>query len=210
MLDEAGWTECTITCSNALDERLIDDLINQGACIDVFGVGERLITAKSEPVFGAVYKLAATQDENGTITPKIKISENTAKITNPHFKKVYRLFDNESGRAFADYICLNDETVTSGDELELFDPNATWKRLTVTDYTAVELQKQIFKNGELVYEKPAIGEIKKYCAEQLATMWDEVLRFDNPHNYYVDLSQKLWDIKDDLLRKGKPGAKVAK
>lgn len=200
MLDAAGWTECTITCSNALDEYLIEDLINQGAQIDIFGVGERLITARSEPVFGGVYKLAAVENEKGEITPKIKISENVAKITNPHFKKVYRLFDQDSGRAEADYICVHDETVDDSKPLEIFDPNATWKRKTVTNYTAKELLVPIFKNGELVYRQPTLSEIKSYCQQQVGTLWDEVKRFDNPHNYYVDLSQKLWDIKNELLR----------
>ena len=198
MLDDAGWTECTITCSNALDERLIDDLINQGACIDVFGVGERLITAKSEPVFGAVYKLAAVE-KNGELIPKIKISENVAKITNPHFKKVYRLYDRATGRAFADYVCLHDETLDETQPLELFDPDATWKRQTAVNFAARELLVPIFKNGELVYKVPTLDEVKDYCAQQLDTLWDEVKRFDNPHNYYVDLSRRLWDIKQDLL-----------
>ncbi len=199
MLDEAGWTECKITCSNALDEFLIEDLINQGAQIDVFGVGERLITARSEPVFGGVYKLAAVEDDSGRIIPKIKISENVAKITNPHFKKVYRLYSRDSGRAIADYICLHDETVDDSQPLEIFDPEATWKRQVVTDYEAKELLRPIFKNGELVYSCPGLEDIKSFCAEQVDTLWDEVKRFDNPHTYYVDLSQKLWDIKNSLL-----------
>ena len=204
MLDDAGWTECTITCSNALDERLIDDLINQGACIDVFGVGERLITAKSEPVFGAVYKLAAVEKDGG-IVPKIKISENVAKITNPHFKKVYRLYDKSTGRAFADYICLHDEQLDEGQPLELFDPEATWKRQTAENFIARELLVQIFKDGELVYKVPTLDEVKGYCAQQLDTLWDEVKRFDYPHSYYVDLSRRLWDIKQELLIKSAHG-----
>jgi len=200
MLDEAGWTECSITCSNALDERLITDLINQGAKIDCFGVGERLITARSESVFGGVYKLAAVEDAGGNIVPKIKISENTAKITNPGFKKVYRIF-GEEGKCFADYICLADETV-DGAPLELFDPEAVWKRQTVTEYRAAELLKPVFLGGRLVYERPALEEIKAYAAAQLDTLWDEVKRFDNPHNYYVDLSPKLWKLKNDLLMAG--------
>ena len=197
MLDEAGWTECSITCSNSLDERLIIDLIRQGAKIDCFGVGERLITARSESVFGGVYKLVAVEDGQGQIIPKIKISENTAKITNPGYKKVYRIFSPD-GKCFADYICLAHEQM-NGQPLELFDPEFTWKRQTVTDYTAVELQKPIFKNGELVYERPTLEEIKAYSAAQLDTLWDEVKRFDNPHNYYVDLSPELWKLKNDLL-----------
>lgn len=199
MLDDAGWTECQIVVSNSLDEHIIQDIIQQGACIDTFGVGERLITAKSEPVFGGVYKLTAVEDANGVITPKIKISENTAKITNPHFKKLYRFFGNDTGKAIADYICVYDETVDDSKDIVIFDPDATWKKKTVTDFTAKELQMPVFKNGKLVYNKPSLEEIKKYCAEQIDTLWDEVKRFDNPHNYYVDLSQKLWDIKYQLL-----------
>ena len=198
MLDAAGYTDCKIVASNSLDEHIIRDLINQGAKIDSFGVGERLITASSEPVFGGVYKLCATE-ENGVITPKIKISENVIKITNPHYKKIYRIFDNKTGKAEADLICLYDEKIDETKPLELFDPDFTWKRKTVTDFTAKELQVQIFKNGKCVYQKPEIGEIKAYCAEQLGTLWESVLRFENPHQYYVDLSQKLWDIKQKLL-----------
>ena len=200
MLDDAGWTECTITCSNSLDEFLIQDLLHQGANIDIFGVGERLITARSEPVFGGVYKLAAVEEPDGTITPKIKISENIAKITNPHFKKLYRFYGRDTGKAIADYLCLRDETVDDSKNIEIFDPEATWKRKEVYNYEAKELQVPIFIGGELVYTKPTLQEIRAYCDEQLDTLWDEVKRFDNPHNYYVDLSQKLWDIKDGLLR----------
>ncbi len=200
MLDDAGWTECSITVSNALDEYLISDLLSQDACIDCFGVGERLITAKSEPVFGGVYKLAAVENEDGSITPKIKISENVAKITNPHFKKVYRLFDNASGKAEADYLCVHDEAVDDSKPLTIFDPDATWKEKTLANFTAKELQVPIFKNGELVYEKPALDDIKAYCAQQIDLLWDEVKRFDNPHNYYVDLSDKLWNIRQELLK----------
>ena len=203
MLDDAGWTECQISASNSLDEHIIQDLLRQGACIDMFGVGERLITARSEPVFGGVYKLAAVEDEDGTIVPKIKISENVDKITNPHFKKTYRLYDKETGKAEADYIAVYDEVVDETKPLELFDPRATWKRKTLTNFTARPLQVPIFQNGELVYRRPALQEIQTYCAQQVDTLWDEVKRFDNPHNYYVDLSQKLWDIKQELLRKKK-------
>ena len=200
MLDDAGWQSCKISVSNSLDEYLIQDLINQGACIDMFGVGERLITAKSEPVFGGVYKLTAVEDEQGNIIPKIKISENVGKITNPHFKKLYRFFGNDTGKAIADYLCVHDEVVDDTKDLEIFDPSATWKRKTVYDFTAKELLVPIFKNGELVYDLPSLDEIQKYCAQQIDTLWDEVKRFDNPHAYYVDLSQKLWDIKYDLLK----------
>ena len=200
MLDEAGWESCKISCSNALDEYLIQDLLNQGAQIDLFGVGERLITARSEPVFGGVYKLAAVEDEAGNIIPKIKVSENIGKITNPHFKKVYRFYGNDTGKAIADYICLHDEVVDDSRDLEIFDPQATWKRKNIYNFTAKELLVPIFKNGELVYNMPSLPEIQKYCAEQVDTLWDEVQRFDNPHTYYVDLSQKLWDIKYALLK----------
>ena len=202
MLDEAGWESCKISVSNALDEYLIQDLLNQGACIDMFGVGERLITARSEPVFGGVYKLTAVEDADGNILPKIKISENVGKITNPHFKKVYRFFGNDTGKAIADYLCVHDETVDDSSDLEIFDPQATWKRKRVYNFTAKELLVPIFKNGELVYKLPKLDDIQKYCAEQVDTLWDEVKRFDNPHTYYVDLSQKLWDIKDRLLHEG--------
>ncbi len=200
MLDDAGWESCKISVSNSLDEYIIQDLLGQGACIDMFGVGERLITARSEPVFGGVYKLTAVEDEHGTIIPKIKISENVGKITNPHFKKVYRLFGNDTGKAIADYLCVHDEVVDDSHDLEIFDPEATWKRKTVYDFTARELLVPIFKNGRLVYDLPSLQEIQTYCAQQVDTLWDEVKRFDNPHTYYVDLSPKLWQIKYDLLK----------
>jgi nicotinate phosphoribosyltransferase len=210
MLDEAGWTECTITVSNSLDEYLIEDVLRQGACIDCFGVGERLITAKSEPVFGGVYKLAAVEDEQGNIIPKIKISENVAKITNPHFKKVYRLFDRDSGHALADYICVHDETVDDTKPLTIFDPEAVWKRKTLTNFTAKELLVPIYQGGKLVYQTPTLQQARDYCLAQVDTLWDEVKRFDNPQTYYVDLSQKLYDIKMELLneygRTGEGGA----
>ena len=201
MLDEAGYPDCTICASNSLDEYIVRDLILQGARVDSFGIGENMITAKSDPVFGGVYKLAAIEKEDGTIVPKIKISENVGKITNPHFKKVYRIFDKATGKAEADYITVWDEVIEEGQPLELFDPDATWKRRTYTDYTIKPLQEKIFDHGELVYQQPTLPEIQKYCREQIDTLWDEVKRFENPHNYYVDLSQKLWDIKQDLLRK---------
>ena len=199
MLDEAGWTECQISVSNALDEYLIRDLLLQGAKIDMFGVGERLITARSEPVFGGVYKLAAVEDEQGNIIPKIKISENVAKITNPHFKKTYRLFNKRTGKAIADYICIHDEVIDESQPLTIFDPMATWKHKTLTDYEARPLQVPIFLKGQLVYQQPSLKEIRDYCAREVDTLWDEVKRFDNPHTYYVDLSKRLWDIKHELL-----------
>lgn len=198
MLDEAGYPDCKIVASNSLDEYIISDLIEQGARIDMFGVGERLITASSEPVFGGVYKLAAVE-ENGVITPKIKISENVVKITNPHYKKVYRIFDKKTGKAEADLICVHDETIDESKPLELFDPDFTWKRKTVKDFTTKELQVPVFINGKRVYDPPHIEDIRNYCSEQLSTLWESVLRFENPHKYYVDLSKKLWDIKQELL-----------
>ena len=200
MLDEAGWTECKISASNSLDEYIIQGLLRQGAQIDMFGVGERLITAKSEPVFGGVYKLAAVENENGEVVPKIKISENVGKITNPHFKKLYRFFGNDTGKAIADYLCVYDEVVDDSGEIEIFDPEATWKTKNVYNFTAKELQVPIFKKGELVYKCPDLHQIRAYCMEQVDALWDEVKRFDNPHTYYVDLSQKLWDIKFGLLK----------
>ena len=200
MLDDAGWPECKISVSNSLDEYLIQDLLRQGACIDMFGVGERLITASSEPVFGGVYKLAAVEDSEGHIIPKIKISENVGKITNPHYKKLYRFYGRDNGKALADYLCVYDETVDDSGTMEIFDPEATWKRKRVFNFVARELQVPVFKNGELVYQLPSLDEIRTYCQQQLDTLWDEVKRFDNPHTYYVDLSQKLWDIKYELLQ----------
>ena len=200
MLDEAGWEQCEISVSNALDEYLIQDLLRQGAQINMFGVGERLITARSEPVFGGVYKLAAVENPEGTVIPKIKISENTGKITNPHYKKLYRLFRKDTGKAIADYLCVYDEVVDDTLPLQIFDPEATWKTKTITNYYAKELQVPIFKNGELVYDMPSLQEIRTYCLEQVDSLWEEVKRFDNPHRYYVDLSQKLWDIKHGLLQ----------
>ena len=198
MLDEAGWTECTISVSNALDEYLIQDLLRQGACIDSFGVGERLITARSEPVFGGVYKLAAIEAD-GRIRPKIKISENVGKITVPHYKRLYRFYENSTGKAIADYMTIYDEPAPAGEPMELFDPEAVWKRRSLTDYTVRELQVPIYRQGALVYRSPSAEEIRSYCAREIETLWDSVLRFDNPHNYYVDLSQKLWDLRYNML-----------
>lgn len=198
MLDDAGYPDCKIVASNSLDEYIIRDMIYQGAKIDLFGVGERLITSMSTPVFGGVYKLAAVE-ENGKITPRIKISENVGKITNPHFKKVYRLYDKETGKALADQLCVYDETIDDSRSLEIFDPDYTWKKKTLRDFTAKELLVPVFKNGELVYDEPSYKEICEYCAAQVDTLWDEVKRFENPHKYYVDLSKKLWTIKHQLL-----------
>ena len=201
MLDAAGWETCTISASNSLDEELIRDLLLQGAKIDCFGVGERLITARSEPVFGGVYKLVAVESGDGTVVPKIKISENVTKITTPHFKKLYRFYGNDTGKAIADYLTVYDETVDDSRPLTIFDPDATWKKKQVYNFTAQELQAPVFQGGRLVYELPELEKIRAYCLAQVDTLWEEVKRFDNPHRYYVDLSQKLWDIKHGLLEK---------
>jgi nicotinate phosphoribosyltransferase len=203
MLDEAGFTECKIVVSNSLDENIIRDIIRQGAKIDSFGVGERLITAKSNPVFGGVYKLVA-KEEGCEIIPKIKISENPEKITNPHFKKIYRIYDNETGKASADLLCVWDEEIDGTKPLEIFDPIQTWKKKEFTNYTLRELLVPIFKDGKCVYKSPSIDRIRSYCLAEVETLWDEVKRFENPHTYYVDLSEKLWSIKQSLLlNKGK-------
>ena len=201
MLDDAGWETCQITVSNSLDEYLIQDLFLQDAQVDMFGVGERMITAKSEPVFGGVYKLTAVEDKDGVVVPKIKVSENVEKITVPHFKKLWRFYGNDTGKAIADYMTVYDESVDDTGDLEIFDPAATWKKKNVYNFHARELLVPIFKGGKLVYNRPSLPEIKAYCAQQVDTLWDEVKRFDNPHSYYVDLSQKLWDIQQELLRK---------
>ncbi len=198
MLDAAGYEDVGIVISNSLDEYIIRDILKQGACVDSFGVGERLITSKSEPVFGGVYKLVAVE-KNGEIFPKIKVSENVAKITNPSFKKVYRLFSKESGMAIADVITLADETIDDSGTYEIFNPEHTWKRKTISNFTAIELQVPIFKKGKCVYKSPDLNEIRQYCEEQVNKIWDEVKRFENPHEYYVDLSENLWKIKYQLL-----------
>lgn len=198
MLDEAGLTDCRIVVSNSLDEHLITKLIDQDAKIDVFGVGERLITAKSEPVFGGVYKLSAIE-KDGKIIPKIKISENTQKITNPHFKKLYRLYDNETSKAIADLMTVYDEEIDESKPLEIFDPEAPWKKKLVENFYAVSLQTPIYVNGKKVFKEPSLEEVRDYCRAQLDSLWDEVKRFEYPHKFYVDLSKKLWDIKQDLL-----------
>ncbi|MBP5179691.1 MAG: nicotinate phosphoribosyltransferase [Clostridiales bacterium] len=200
MLDEAGLTDCKITVSNALDEYLIRDLISQGACIDSFGVGERLITSKAEPVFGGVYKIAAVEDENGNVIPKMKISETTAKVTTPCDKEIVRFYDNDTGKALADVLFVKGEKIPDGEPYEIFDPVETWKAKTLTNYTTKKILVEVFRNGELVYNVPTINEIRNYCTKQLDTLWDSVKRFENPHKYYVDLSPELWKIRDDILR----------
>lgn len=203
MLDQAGYSDCKIVASNSLDEYIIRDLITQDAKVDSFGVGERLITSKSNPVFDGVYKLCAVENDEGKVIPKIKVSENVGKITTPHFKKLYRLYDKDNNKAIADLLCVYDEIIDDSKELEIFDPNATWKRKTVTNFYAKELLVPVFKNGECVYNSLLVKDIKNYCKNQIDTLWDEVTRFESPHNYYVDLSQKLWDIKNEMLLSGK-------
>lgn len=198
MLDEAGYTDCKICISNSLDEYLIRDMIFQGAKVDSYGVGERLITASSEAVFGGVYKLSAVE-KNGEIIPKIKISENAAKITLPGVKIPWRLYDRETGKAIADVITLNDERISSDEPYEIFDPEHTWKRKVVTDFVAKKLQVKVFHKGIQIYSSPSVKEISKYRAEQVDSLWDEVTRFENPHTYYVDLSEELWNLRHDLL-----------
>ncbi len=200
MLDEAGYPDCQIVASNSLDEYIIRDMLMQGAKVDLFGVGERLITASSCPVLGGVYKLSGVE-KDGEIIPKIKLSENVQKITIPGSKKVFRLYDKETGKAIADLVTLMDEEIDESKPYELFDPDFTWKRKTVSDFVARELLEPIFVSGKCVFEKKPIKEIRAYCAEQVDTLWDEVTRFENPHNYYVDLSQPLWDLKRELLSK---------
>lgn len=199
MLDEAGFEDCKICASNSLDEYIIRDMLVQGAKVDSFGVGERLITSSSEPVFGGVYKLAAVENKDGTVIPKIKISENVTKITTPCFKNVWRLFDRETDKAIADVITMHDETIDDEKPYTIFDPNHTWKRKTVENFHAVPLLTPIFKAGECVYTPRDLNAIKAYCAAQVDTLWEEVTRFENPHSYYVDLSQMLWDEKNRLL-----------
>ena len=200
MLDDAGLPDCRITATNSLDENIIKTLLSQGAMIDAFGVGERLICSASNPVFGGVYKLVAIENEDGTIRPKIKISENVEKITNPGYKKPYRVFDKETGMMIADYIALADEVLDEKEPLLLFDPVNTWKHKTVENYRLECLHVPVFLGGECVYASPNVHEIRDYCREQLSLLWDEVKRFDNPHRYYVDLSDNLWTLKQEMLR----------
>ncbi|MFW5892916.1 MAG: nicotinate phosphoribosyltransferase [Bacillota bacterium] len=200
MLDEAGLPHCKIVASNALDEYLIRALITQGAPIDIFGVGERLITSKSDPVFGGVYKLTAIE-QNGSVIPKIKLSDNPEKITNPHFKKLYRIYDKESGMAYADLLTVYNETIDESKPLTLFDPTHTWQKRTFTDYYVKSLLIPIFKDGKRVYELPSLEAVKKHAQNELASLWEEVKRFDNPHEYYVDLSEKLWNTKHNLIKR---------
>lgn len=201
MLDEAGHEDCIIVVSNSMDEYIIQSIVNEGASIDSFGVGERLITSKSHPVFGGVYKLSAIE-ENGEIVPKIKVSENIEKITNPGYKKVYRLYEKDSGQAIADLIALADEPVPE-EPFEIFDAEHIWKRKKIENCECRELQVQIFDKGRLVYELPTLREIQQKCRSEIDLMWSELKRFENPHKYYVDLSEKLWKLKNDLLKANK-------
>lgn len=200
ILNINGLEECKIIASNSLDEYIISDLMNQGACIDTFGVGERLITAKSEPVFGGVYKLVAVE-EDGKIAPRIKLSENIEKVTNPGYKTVWRLFNKENNMAIADVLTLADEIIDDSKEYEIFDPIYTWKRKTITNFYAKKLQVPVILNGECVYKSPNLEKIRSYCIEQVSFLWDEVKRFTNPQDYYVDLSPKLWNLKNDMINK---------
>ena len=198
ILDKEGFSDCQIMASNSLDEYIIRDTLMQGAKIDSFGVGERLITSKSEPVFGGVYKLVALE-KDGKILPKIKKSENVAKITTPGFKMLYRLFSNETGKAIADVITLHDEQIDDTKDYVIFDPEYTWKKKIISDFKAQKLLVKIFENGKCIYQPKPLCEIRDYCKQQTDTLWDEVKRFENPHKYYVDLSKPLWEIKNKLL-----------
>lgn len=199
ILNINGLENCKILASNSLDEYIIADLMNQGACIDIFGVGERLITAKSEPVFGGVYKLVAVE-EKGNIVPRIKLSENIEKVTNPGYKTVWRLFDKDNNKAIADVLTLGNEIIDDSKDYEIFDPIYTWKRKVVKNYYAKKIQVPIFIQGKCVYKTPKLDDIRKYSLEQVESLWDEVKRFNNPQGYYVDLSEKLWNLKNDMIK----------
>lgn len=199
MLDDAGYPDCKICVTNSLDEHLISSLIQQGAKVDSFGVGENLITAKSDSVFGGVYKLVA-MEKDGKIIPKIKISENIEKITNPSFKKTYRFYSKTTNYAIADVITLADEKMPE-EGYQIFDPQAPWKKKTLKNCYVKPLAEKIFENGKLIYKSPELTEIAKYEKAQLATIWEEVKRLENPQKYYVDLSKKLWDLKNEMLNK---------
>ncbi len=198
MLDAAGYEDCKICASNSLDEYLIRDMILQGAQVDSYGVGERLITAASEAVFGGVYKLSAVE-KNGELVPKIKISENTAKITVPGVKIPWRLYDRETGKAIADVITMGHEKIDSSEPYEIFDPNHTWKHKVVTNFVAKKLQVKIYEKGKQIYQSPNVQEISDYRKAQVESLWEEVTRFENPHTYYVDLSEELWQLRQNLL-----------
>ena len=198
MLDEAGHKDAKIVASNSLDEYRIEDILAQGAKIDSFGVGENLITSKSSPVFGGVYKLVGLEN-NGVFEPRIKISENVEKITTPGFKTFYRLYEKDTGKAIADVITMKNEKVDDSKPYEIFHPVYTWKRMRLEDYTAREMKVRIFDGGKCVYDLPSLNARRDYCAKEMDTLWDEYKRFDNPHEYKVDLSLAVWDMKHDLL-----------
>ena len=200
MLDEAGYADCQITASNSINEDIVRDMLIQGAPVDSFAVGEQLITAASEPSLNGVYKLSAIE-KDGELVPRIKISDNTGKITTPGFKTVWRLFDREAGKAVADVVTLDGEEIDQTAPYELFDPIHTWKRKTVDNFVARRLLQPIFVKGQCIYSSPTLPEIQSYCRSQISSLWEEVTRFENPHHYYVDMSQKLWDLRQQLLTK---------
>lgn len=202
MLDEAGYPDCSITASNSLDEYIINDMLLQGAKVDCFVVGERLINSASSPIFSGVYKLAAVE-KNGELVPKINLSENVSKITTPHSKMLYRLFDCDTGKAIADVLTLDNEKIDEGKPYTLFDPDFTWKRKEVDNFVARKMLVPVFKAGECIYSEPSVDEIRDYCAEQIDNLWEEVKRFENPHTYYVDLSEELWRVRKDLIEEYK-------
>lgn len=198
MLDEAGYPDCGITASNSLDEYIINDMLLQGAKVDCFVVGERLINSVSSPLFSGVYKLCAVE-KDGEIIPKINLSENVSKITTPHSKELYRLFDCETGKAIADVLTLENETIDDTKPYVLFDPDFTWKRKEIENFVARKMLVPVFVNGVCVYNEPAVEEIRDYCSEQIDNLWEEVKRFENPHTYYVDLSEELWRVRKNLI-----------
>lgn len=202
MLDEAGYPDCSITASNSLDEYIINDMLLQGAKVDCFVVGERLINSASSPIFSGVYKLAAVE-KNGELVPKINLSENVSKITTPHSKMLYRLFDCDTGKAIADVLTLDNEKIDEGKPYTLFDPDFTWKRKEVDNFVVRKMLVPVFKAGECIYSEPSVDEIRDYCAEQIDNLWEEVKRFENPHTYYVDLSEELWRVRKDLIEEYK-------
>ncbi len=202
MLDEAGYPDCEIAASNSLDEYIINDMILQGAKVDCFIVGERLINSASSPLFSGVYKLCAVE-KNGSIVPKINLSENVSKITTPHSKMLYRLFDRETGKAIADVLTLEDEIIDESKPYTLFDPDFTWKRKEVEGFVARKLLVPVFEGGKCVYAEPCVEAVREYCSEQIDNLWEEVKRFENPHTYYVDLSEKLWRVRKNLIEEHK-------
>lgn len=202
MLDEAGYEDCKIVASNSLDEFKIQDIISQGGKIDIYGVGERLITSRTNPVFGGVYKLVAIE-RDGEVIPRIKVSENIEKITTPGLKQFYRIYDNNSNKALADLITIQDEVIDESKELTIFHPLYTWKKKTLTNFHVKAQLVDIYKDGKLVYERPTLDEVREYCKQEVDTLWDEYKRFDQPQLYKVDLSQKLWDLKHNLLGQAK-------